>query len=626
MGLGSSEKGEAAIDLAREPGFTLADTAISPPTLQVTRAGQSRSLEPRVMQVLVCLARRRGEVVARDEIMAAGWGSRIVGEDALYRALMAVRKLGEETGAFSLDNVRSVGYRLAETGAAPRSPEAPAGAAGPAPRRKANVIARAVVAGLGLSALAIWGWTQGLSAHPAWQNGRVEVRALQPGVPEPSLRQISSAFGAAIVRALAASGVETAVEDKGAGAEFLISGTLTRDGDDYATYVQIADRRSAAVLWSKRFERDQANLRGYPEQVANRVGDTLYCAMGSRSRSRKRLSTTAFSAFLNACAARRPPYGETDRFFEVTRKLTESAPDLSVAYSMHAVAASVLSANSDPKLRPGYFQATKAAADRALELDPKNGEAYFAVGIAYGVDHAWLEREAAFTKAAALAPDLSVVNNYQYFVFSETGRTTEAVALEAKIAGLDVFSPFVLQNMAKIQARSGDRPGMEATLRRTEQMDPDTARSTRFEIALWYSPLSAANLSELEAYGRGSASDAQVDCALAFNRAMIGPKGKQQTLPSACDSAFLIWRIQMLTMLGNVDGAYAIALHGPAQLTGVQYVFDPAMAPFRADPRFMTLARDLGLVDYWRKSGHWPDFCTAPSRPYDCQALAAKLT
>jgi hypothetical protein len=50
------------------------------------------------------------------------------------------------------------------------------------------------------------------------------------------------------------------------------------------------------------------------------------------------------------------------------------------------------------------------------------------------------------------------------------------------------------------------------------------------------------------------------------------------------------------------------------------------MRAFRADPRFMPLAAQYGLVDYWTRSGHWPDFCTERDRPYDCAAVARELT
>jgi hypothetical protein len=50
-------------------------------------------------------------------------------------------------------------------------------------------------------------------------------------------------------------------------------------------------------------------------------------------------------------------------------------------------------------------------------------------------------------------------------------------------------------------------------------------------------------------------------------------------------------------------------------------------AAFRADRRFPTFCARVGLVDYWRTSGHWPD--CADEVPYDfkaeCEKAALKL-
>ncbi|HET9159976.1 MAG TPA: winged helix-turn-helix domain-containing protein, partial [Caulobacteraceae bacterium] len=262
MGSGRIEESVSAIDLAREAPFALGAMKVTPASLKVVQGEEAQTLEPRVMQVLVALARRRGEVVSRDELMAAGWGERVVGEDALYRCIIKVRKLGEKTGAFSMENVRRVGYQLDETPAHGKTEDPRM------PRRRHRLAVGGLAAVVGLLGLIAAAWSFLERPHPGWQNGRVWVRALEARNPDPSLHSLSEAMGDAIVRALAASGVETAVEDKGNPAEFLISGTVNRDGDDYATYVQIFDRRTSAVLWSKRFDRSEAELAGYPEQVA----------------------------------------------------------------------------------------------------------------------------------------------------------------------------------------------------------------------------------------------------------------------------------------------------------------------------------------------------------------------
>jgi hypothetical protein len=39
----------------------------------------------------------------------------------------------------------------------------------------------------------------------------------------------------------------------------------------------------------------------------------------------------------------------------------------------------------------------------------------------------------------------------------------------------------------------------------------------------------------------------------------------------------------------------------------------------------LALAKRVGLVDYWQKSGRWPDFCADAELKYDCKKEAAKL-
>jgi hypothetical protein len=74
------------------------------------------------MQVLVTLAHRRGEVVSRDQLIEMCWNGVAVGEDSISRCVYRLRKLGETTGAFSLETITKVGYRLLEAIAPPLPP------------------------------------------------------------------------------------------------------------------------------------------------------------------------------------------------------------------------------------------------------------------------------------------------------------------------------------------------------------------------------------------------------------------------------------------------------------------------------------------------------------------------
>jgi DNA-binding winged helix-turn-helix (wHTH) protein len=110
---GGVAEAAAPIRLAREPDFRLGGLKVRPSLCEVEAHGRRRRLEPRVMQVLVALARADGRVVSRDGLIDSCWGGRIVGEDAINRCIGKLRRLAEAfDGGFAIATVPRIGYRL----------------------------------------------------------------------------------------------------------------------------------------------------------------------------------------------------------------------------------------------------------------------------------------------------------------------------------------------------------------------------------------------------------------------------------------------------------------------------------------------------------------------------------
>jgi hypothetical protein len=77
--------------------------------------------------------------------------------------------------------------------------------------------------------------------------------------------------------------------------------------------------------------------------------------------------------------------------------------------------------------------------------------------------------------------------------------------------------------------------------------------------------------------------------------------------------------------LGDVDGAYAaaealLAREGERGWWGM--LFEPSTQSMRRDRRFMPFMQRAGLIEYWRASDRWPDFCAEPDLPFDCRTEA----
>ena len=115
------------IDLAHEAEFVIGSLRIDPARREVLTNSSKEILEPRVMRVLVALARAGGAVLSRDDLIQTCWDGVIVGEDAINRCIGRLRRAAETSGnAFIIETVPRVGFRLsAAKGPRPQKIEEP---------------------------------------------------------------------------------------------------------------------------------------------------------------------------------------------------------------------------------------------------------------------------------------------------------------------------------------------------------------------------------------------------------------------------------------------------------------------------------------------------------------------
>ena len=173
--------------LAHEPSFTIGELRVDPPTRQIEGPTRRETLEPRVMQVLVALARANGRIVTRDELIAWCWDGRIVGEDAINRSIFRLRQVASEIGesSFGVETITKVGYRLVDqTTATSVAPRSRAPSASPSLSRRAWIGAAAAstvgAAGAGLLWLKPWRHRPNPEAVELVRLGDIAQRASRP--------------------------------------------------------------------------------------------------------------------------------------------------------------------------------------------------------------------------------------------------------------------------------------------------------------------------------------------------------------------------------------------------------------------------------------------------------------
>lgn len=441
-----------------------------------------------------------------------------------------------------------------------------------------------------------------------------------------------------------AAGLKGASRDVAAanlGVGFIVSGTISSAQGLHVT-VHLDRVATHTTLWSETFDQAFADESDFSARVAGTVSDELSAVHRALSIDAHEMTDDALGLYLKIVANSRDstrPVLEQQRAF--LRQLIASAPHLSYGYSSLAGVDALLLADGQEEDPAATRAESRAAVQKALALNPRDSDAYLTLGLLAPPTH-WAEREAIFRKGLFYAPDEPTLTNYLADIYSQVGRTAEALDLVRRAQALDPSSAPKAIDLARALNAASRGAEAKAVIERAMRLWPENGfvwyarldllatggqpkdamamldgpngNPLNWEpeyVALWRTFISAMDTGSPDALRRASAA---VRSALAAGQVAKG-------------RAML-----MFASLGDIDAVFgtanAMLADDPAgaHFDRGQLLFVPAMREARRDPRFMKLAARLSLTKYWIATGKWPDFCTEPGLGYDCAKAARAAT
>src|SRR5215467_3389726 len=90
---------------------------VQPSLNTISRNGTSTRVEPKVMEVLVCLSHHAGRPVSKEELLETVWRDTFVSDDVLKRSVSELRRVFEDDprAARVIETIPKRGYRLLAT-------------------------------------------------------------------------------------------------------------------------------------------------------------------------------------------------------------------------------------------------------------------------------------------------------------------------------------------------------------------------------------------------------------------------------------------------------------------------------------------------------------------------------
>ncbi len=598
------------------------------------------SLTPKVFDTLLYLVSNNGRVIDKDELMSAIWPDTVVEENNLNKNISVLRQaLGENPREHRfIVTVPGKGYKfvapvkaIAETGELLRPVAAAVDAAivppdpvterdrvGSRRPRRVWLVTMAVFVLAGLILVGSFAIGEN-SVSPITSvavlpflntDGDPELEYLSEGLSESLIDRLSELPQLKVIARSSSfkfrdENIDFGEVGRKLGVGAIITGKVTRRGDDLRIRVELIDARDNKHLWGEQFNRKAGDALAVQADIARMVSGKMRLKLsGEQDQQLAKRGTENPRAhdlllkgdfFVRKAATRA-------KALEHYSEAVVLDPNYALAYARLAGTYQSLAGSSvlDPK---DVLPKVQAAALRAIELDQNLAEAHHVLAELARDSWDWATAEREYELALELKPSLVSAHRRYSSYLSNMGRHGQAIAEAERVKELDPQQLLSHSGvaLALLAARRFDESIVE--IKKTLELDQFYVAYTFLGIAYAGKGMYGEAITAYkEAIRLGSKENYHMIC-LGAAYARAGEREKARAILKELETSKEYVSPGELPILyaalGEREKAFetlekAYAAHD-LQLQHLNA--DPGFDPLREDPRFQDLLRRVGLSE-----------------------------
>ena len=390
----------------------------------------------------------------------------------------------------------------------------------------------------------------------------------------------------------------------------IVEGSVVRSGDRVRITAELIDAGSDKHLWSETYERDVNDMLSLQREIAVAVTRHLGPALaqaGSRVADARSIDPRSFDAYLRGRYSFNK--GGRDDLFRAADQFQQALDaDPTNAQAYVGLAETYALIGYWNYLSPGdSFPKARAAATRALEIDPNSAAAQAALGyidMYYGWDFKAADSE--FRKAIAENPNLASAHRYYAIYLASMLRPVESQREASVARTLDPLSVPVVTDSGFVMYYDRDYDKAIKTLRDAIALNPKAPgphfwlgrvyqAQTRYDDAAAQYKLATPGISKLPALLAG----------LGHMYAITGRRSEAlqvlQQIETMSKNSYVSPYAPALVYLGLGEKEKTLALLdrclGERTNWMVWLLKDPRWDPMRSDPRFLEIVRKVGFPE-----------------------------